>query len=75
MAAARQVIMVPESAIEFDGGETYVNILKGNDGQQQTFERRKVTTGLSDGLNIEIKSGLSSKEKVRGQKVVETEEE
>lgn len=75
LAAARQVIMLPESAIEFDGNETYVNILKGNDGEQQIFERRKVTTGLSDGLNIEIKSGLSSKEKVRGQKVVDTEDD
>ena len=50
-----------------------VYIVKGS-GEQQTFERRRVVTGLSDGINIEIKSGLSKKDKVRGpQKIAEEE--
>ena len=42
--------------------------------KEVTYERRKVTTGLSDGLNIEIKSGLTAKEKVRGPKKVADKE-
>ncbi len=75
LASARQVITLPESAIAFEGNDTYVYVVKGNDGEHQLFERRKVTTGLSDGINIEIKSGISSKEKVRGQKILDTPEE
>jgi len=29
-----------------------------------------VTTGLSDGVNIEIKKGLSQKDKVRGPEII-----
>lgn len=72
LASARGVLTVPESTIEFSGNDTFVYVVKGS-GENITYERRKVTTGLSDGINIEIKSGLSKKDKVRGPKVV-TEE-
>lgn len=68
---AKGVLTVPESAIEFVGNDTYVNIVKG-EGGKNTYERRKVTTGLSDGINIEIKSGLTKDDIVRGpQKISE----
>ena len=68
---AQGVLTVPESAIEFGGNDTYVNIVKG-EGGKKTYERRKVTTGLSDGINIEIKSGLTKDDIVRGpQKISE----
>ena len=73
LAEAKHVLTVPESAIEFEGNNTYVYVIKGN-GKEVTYERRKVTTGLSDGLNIEIKSGLTAKEKVRGPKKVADKE-
>jgi HlyD family secretion protein len=63
------VVSVPESAIEFSGDSTFVYIVKG-EGEQKTYERKQVTTGLSDGVNIEIKQGLGLKEKVRGPQVV-----
>lgn len=69
LAEARNVMSVPESAIEFDGDDTFVYIVKGTD-KAKTYERRKVVTGLSDGLNIEIKSGLRMNERVRGPKKV-----
>ena len=73
LAEAKHVLTVPESAIEFEGNNTYVYVIKGS-GKEVTYERRKVTTGLSDGLNIEIKSGLTAKEKVRGPKKVADKE-
>ena len=65
LSSAKGVLAVPESAIEFSGEDTYVYVVKG-EGEDKTYERRKVTTGLSDGINIEIKSGLKKGEKVRG---------
>ena len=71
LASARGVLTVPESAIEFSGDDTYVYVVKGQ-GDEKTYERRKVVTGLSDGVNIEIRSGLKKADRVRGpQKVAE----
>ena len=69
LAQARNVLTIPESAIEFEGEDTYVYIVKG-EGDEKTYERRKVTTGLSDGINIEIKKGLTQKDRVRGPKII-----
>lgn len=73
LAEARGVLSVPESAIEFSGNDTFVYVVKGS-GKEKTYERRKVTTGLSDGINIEIRSGMKKGETVRGPKKVAGEE-
>ena len=69
LAKATHVLTVPESAIEFSGDSTFVYIIKGS-GEKKTYERKQVTTGLSDGVNIEIKKGLGLKDKVRGPQVI-----
>ena len=69
LAKALNVVTVPESAIEFSGDSTFVYIVKGS-GEKKTYERKQVVTGLSDGVNIEIKKGLSLKDKVRGPEIV-----
>ncbi len=74
LAKATRVLTVPESSIEFSGDSTFVYVIKGT-GDTKTYERTAVTTGLSDGVNIEIKKGLSLKDMVRGpQKVADTNE-
>ena len=65
-----QVLYVPESALDFSDEDTYV-FLKGEDGK---YKRTKVSTGLSDGVNIEIKEGLKAGDVVRGPRIVEEEE-
>lgn len=74
LQSAKGVLCVPESAIEFEGEDTYVYVVKG-EGSNKTYERKKVVTGLSDGVNIEIRSGLQKADKVRGPKVVEEDKE
>ena len=69
LAKATHVLTVPESAIEFSGDSTFVYIIKGS-GEKKTYERKQVTTGLSDGVNIEIKKGLGLKDKVRGPQII-----
>ena len=73
LARADKVLTIPESSIEFSGDSTFVYIVKG-DGKEKTYERTQVTTGLSDGVNIEIKKGLTAKDKVRGPEVIADED-
>lgn len=72
LAEAKNVLAVQESAIEFDGDDTYVYVIKG-EGDKKTYERRKVQTGISDGINIEIRSGVKPNERIRGPKMIATE--
>ena len=69
LAKADKVLTVPESAIEFSGDSTFVYVLVGS-ANKKNYERRQVTTGLSDGVNIEIKKGLTAKDKVRGPEII-----
>lgn len=61
---ARGVLAVPESIVEFEGDDAYVYVL--SDETKNTFERRKIETGLSDGIIIEITGGISADTKLRG---------
>ncbi len=65
LGRANKVLTVPESTVEFSGDSTFVYVLK-SEKPTQTFERRRVILGMSDGIKIEIKSGITVKEKVRG---------
>ena len=69
LAEANNVLCVPETAIEFVGDSTFVYVVKG-EGKQKTYERQTVVTGLSDGVNIEIKKGLKKDQKVRGPQII-----
>jgi len=69
LSSAEKALSIPESAIEFSGDSTFVYIIKG-EGKEKTYERTQVTTGLSDGVNIEIKKGLTVNDKVRGPEVI-----
>ena len=72
--SASKVLCVPESAIEFSGDSTFVYVIKG-EGKDKTYNRTQVTTGLSDGVNIEIKKGITQKDKVRGPEVITEDKE
>lgn len=60
------ILVIPESLIKFEkeGDSAYVEI----ETQPQQFEKRYIELGLSDGVNIEIKSGLTKDDKVKGAK-------
>ena len=67
---ARNVLTIPEAAISFSGDSTFVYVVRGDD-HAQDYERRDVVTGLSDGINIEVRSGLEADERVRGNEIVD----
>ena len=56
------VLSVQESALDFRGDSTFVYLKTG----EKQYESRPVVTGISDGIDIEIKSGLREGDLVRG---------
>ncbi len=63
----KQVIVLPERLILFENGKRYVEVPEGPAGDKAAAEKTRkveVQTGLSDGLNIEVLSGLKEGDKV-----------
>lgn len=51
---AEDVLTVPLTAIKENGKQKYVQVLV-----KKKVERRNIETGISDGLNVEVRSGIS----------------
>ena len=62
---SESVMQVPESVVEFVGDSTFVYILTDTVPAQQ-FNRTPITTGISDGINIEVVSGIKATTRLRG---------
>ncbi|MBQ6750541.1 MAG: efflux RND transporter periplasmic adaptor subunit [Bacteroidaceae bacterium] len=69
---ATKAICVPEASLEFKGDSTFVYVLTDSISGQK-FERQQVTTGISDGIHIEVKKGLKVGSKVRGIEIIDKE--
>ena len=61
------VMVIPEGLIKFEDDSAFIEI----EVSEQVFEKRYITTGLSDGINIEILDGLSMEEKIKSRKITE----
>ena len=57
---AEKVLAVPKLAVKQRGGKQYVRVLGENNQPQE----KEITTGLSDNMNTEVKSGLGEGESV-----------
>jgi HlyD family secretion protein len=55
------VLAIDESLLQFDEGKPYVEV----ETAPQQFERRDIETGISDGISIEITSGLTEQDKIK----------
>ena len=73
LGTVNDVLSCDEKAISFEGGKPYVYVLTSppDDKEHQQFERRAVTIGISDGLSIELKSGVTKGELLRGNEIKE----
>ena len=56
-----QVLTIKESLLQFEDDSTFVEVEIG----PQLYEKRFIKTGLSDGINIEVISGLTEDEKIK----------
>ncbi|MEX2597962.1 MAG: efflux RND transporter periplasmic adaptor subunit [Salibacteraceae bacterium] len=55
------VLAVNESLVHFEDDETYVEVEIGD----QKFEKRIIETGISDGIFIEVISGITEQDKIK----------
>jgi HlyD family secretion protein len=55
------VLAINEGNLIVEGDKSFVEVSTG----PQKFEKREVKTGLSDGINIEVVSGLKAEEKIK----------
>ena len=60
------VLVIPEGMLKFEKDSSYVEV---ETATPQTFEKRMVKTGISDGINIEVIKGLAKTDKVKGEKI------
>jgi HlyD family secretion protein len=56
-----EVLAIQESLLVFEGDSTYVEI----EVAPQQFEKKYLVTGISDGINIEVLSGLKIEDKIK----------
>ena len=61
---ADSVLSIEESLLKFDHDSAYVEI---ETSTPQTFEKKYIKTGLSDGINIQVKEGLTKESKIKGE--------
>lgn len=62
---AEGVLTIPESTLEFAGDTVYVNVL----GDDDEYHRRDISTGISDGIDIEVKSGITKDDVLKGNRI------
>lgn len=67
LTRAIDVLSVEESAIEFDGDDTFVyKLTSSENATPQTFDRIPVKVGMSDGIYIQLVEGATADMKMRG---------
>jgi len=60
------ILVIPEALLQFDKStnKPYVELAIGAEADQK-FERKDIEIGISDGVNVEILSGLTTDDKVK----------
>jgi HlyD family secretion protein len=64
------VLAIKESLIEFENDTAFIMLQK----EEQVFEKLAIETGISDGINIEVTSGLDTISNLRAGELEEEEE-
>ncbi len=69
---ADSVLALKEALVQFDPDtkEPYVEVATG----EQQFEKREVELGISDGIYVEVKSGISSDDEIKVWNTIEPDE-
>lgn len=73
LAKVDSVLAIKEALVQFDDEtkKPFVELEKGD----QEFERQDIELGVSDGIFVEVISGISSEDKIKVWNAIETEEE
>ena len=61
LARTDSVLSIQESLLQFEEDSAYVEV----ETEPQVFEKKYIELGLSDGINVEVKSGISLEDKIK----------
>ena len=61
LAEVKNVLAIPEALLQFEEDKTFVEVETGD----QKFEKTYIETGLSDGINIEVKKGIDKETNIK----------
>ncbi|MEN9919562.1 MAG: hypothetical protein RL662_1998 [Bacteroidota bacterium] len=67
---AKDVINISESTVSFSSDSAFVYIVKETE-PKMIFDKKHIILGLSDGIRVQVKSGLEKGQKIRGSEVDE----
>jgi len=72
LAKVENVLSIKEALVQYDDKtkKPFVEIATGD----QKFERKNIELGISDGINVEVKSGISLEDKIKVWNVIAKEE-
>lgn len=68
LSEAAGVLAVPESVVTFEKDSTFVYV-RTDTVPKPKFERRAIETGLSDGINVEVRKGIKKTDVLRAEKI------
>jgi HlyD family secretion protein len=57
----KNVLAIREALVQYDGDKPYVEV----ETKPQTFEKRDVKLGISDGIKVEVVSGVTESDKIK----------
>ncbi|MBU2947635.1 efflux RND transporter periplasmic adaptor subunit [Zobellia uliginosa] len=73
LGRADSVLAIKEALVQFDDKtkKPFVEIANGD----QAFERKNIELGISDGIHVEVKSGITESDEIKVWNAIEKEEE
>ena len=64
--SAENVLLIKSAHVRYDENQKpYVEILKSGKGKDAIYEKKYITLGITDGVNVEVKKGLSKTDKIK----------
>ncbi|MFV0507523.1 MAG: efflux RND transporter periplasmic adaptor subunit [Bacteroidales bacterium] len=67
----KNVLSVPEGIVSYEADSTFVEVLDSKTAEEQTFDKRKIELGESDGINVQVLSGLEENEQLKANIILE----
>lgn len=61
LESRKSVLSIKESLLQYEDGKPFVEIQSAD----QIFEKKEISLGLSDGINVEIVSGIDSTDQIK----------
>ncbi|MBF0596284.1 efflux RND transporter periplasmic adaptor subunit [Faecalibacter rhinopitheci] len=65
-SGVQNVLLVKSAHIRYDENQKpYVDVLKSGSGQDAVYEKKYLTLGITDGVNVEVKKGITKDDKIK----------